>query len=120
MVIWMQEEGVLDALEQVCDSPLEEAAEVAADFLDALEGELSEQDGPVGIYRWMHISSPIPPLSGENVFLSSTKADDDDSGTTNMQVVGTMTPMGATNETCGMGRGRGRGATIPAWMANHK
>jgi hypothetical protein len=93
----MHEEELPDALERICDSPLEEAAEVAADLLDDYFYNDEQEDEPtnnppVG-FSWM------PPATAEN---SSAPVP--------------MLGMNVGNEPT-RGLGRGRGATLPAWMS---
>lgn len=86
--IVMQEEELPDALERVCDSPMEELAEVAADILDDFF-YIEHQNG-VGD------AESLP--SWTNGPTSS------------------ITPTFGIDMENGLGRGRGRGATMPAWM----
>ena len=103
----MQEEGLVDALEKVCDSPMEDASEVAADILDDCFYNEDQQDDlheqRPGNYSWMQISTEtanIPAFGGEP---SSTTE--------------TLIFNGSTDTTKGMGRGRG--ATLPSWMSRN-
>jgi hypothetical protein len=93
LIITMREEGLPDTLEHVCDSPLEEAAEVAAVILD--DFFLSEDD-------CFHPSE----------YTAWTVAPGTDEGTTSDNAL-----LLEGGDRPGMGRGRGRGATLPAWMA---
>eukprot|EP00535_Pseudo-nitzschia_heimii_P012613 CAMPEP_0197199966 /NCGR_PEP_ID=MMETSP1423-20130617/34155_1 /TAXON_ID=476441 /ORGANISM="Pseudo-nitzschia heimii, Strain UNC1101" /LENGTH=366 /DNA_ID=CAMNT_0042653839 /DNA_START=893 /DNA_END=1993 /DNA_ORIENTATION=+ len=89
----MQEEELPDALERVCDSGLEEAADVAAKTLDDyffIDDDHQNDMVDVGASpSWKNETS-----SFENVATVTT---------------------GSLGH--GRGRGRGRGMTIPAWMA---
>jgi hypothetical protein len=107
LVRLMQEEDIPDALERICDSPMEEASEIAADLLDdyfyghdddpnrkdSYEGGSSDQD-----FSWS--------ITGEG---STSPLDSTNFGS----------PF-STDPSIGMARGgmgRGRGATLPSWMS---
>ncbi|KAG7358881.1 hypothetical protein IV203_015470 [Nitzschia inconspicua] len=111
-VILMQEEHVPDALEHVCDSSLEEAAEVAANLLDEFFDENavneSPEDSTMDNYDWIQVSAPTA--------MAGIPFDRGDNGLD-------MPPTDALRETENnpvantLGCGRGRGATLPAWMS---
>jgi hypothetical protein len=88
----MQEEELPDALERICDSPIEEATNVAADLLDDffLDENHYDTNNAESFPAWTNgppsSTTPTFGLGGE-----STVAN-------------------------GLGRGRGRGATLPSWM----
>jgi hypothetical protein len=88
----MQEEELPDALERVCDSSMEEAADIAADIIDNYF--TNEQNS-------IEDSSPQDPVAEIDSFSSSTS--------TFAFGIGSETRLAD-------GAGRGRGATIPAWM----
>ena len=90
----LQEEELPDALERVCDSPMEGAANVAADILDDYfyNENLDDKEELESSPPWGNSSSQ--PASATFGFGIGAEA----------QVAN------------GAGRGRGRGATIPAWM----
>jgi hypothetical protein len=102
LLTMMQEEEVVDALEKVCDSPMEDAAELAADILDDYfynadqDDDHYDQQNP-GNYSWMQISEDAGHLPSFGVRPSATE-----------HVVSRESPSGM---------GRGRGATLPAWMS---
>jgi hypothetical protein len=90
--IVMQEEELPDALERVCDSPMEELSEVAANILD--DFFYDEHQNGVGnaesLPSWTNgPTSSITPTLGMDMENRDTNA---------------------------LGRGRGRCATMPAWM----
>ena len=90
----MQEEELPDALERVCDSSMEEAADIAADIIDNYF--TNEQN------------------SNEDSFPQDRVADNDSFfASTSTFAFGIGSESRLAN---GAGRGRGRGATIPAWM----
>ena len=92
LITIMEEEEVPDALERICDSPMEEAANVAADVLDDF------------FYDENHHG--IESVESSSVWTNGFPASIPASG------IGVASPVAS-----GPGRGRGRGATIPAWMA---
>jgi hypothetical protein len=88
----MQEEELPDALERVCDSPMEELAEVAADILDDFFYDEHQNDmgDAKSLPSWTNgPTSSITPTFGIDV---------------------------ENRDANGLGRGRGRGAMMPAWM----
>ena len=88
----MQEEGLPDALDRICDSPMHEAANVAAEILDDFFYDDGHYDTGATESFWTNgLPNSASPAFGAGV------------------------ENGAIN---GTGRGRGRGATIPAWMTN--
>ena len=86
----MQEEGIPDALDRVCDSQMYEAADVAAEILDDFFYNDDNYDMGATENSW---ASELPTFAAPSFGFGTDNA--------------------ATN---GMGRGRGRGATMPAWM----
>eukprot|EP00980_Cylindrotheca_fusiformis_P011428 scaffold2649_cov137-Cylindrotheca_fusiformis.AAC.3 len=87
--VYMEESNVQPALEHVCESPVEEASEVAADILDNFF-YVDDQDDE------MLLPQPT------NTTFS----------------FGLPDPAGATVP-AGRGMGRGRGATLPSWMSKN-
>jgi len=91
----MQEEELPDALERVCDSSMEEAADIAADIIDNYftnEQNSNEDSSPQD--RVAESSSGFSASPSTFAF-----------------------GIGSENRLSdGAGRGRGRGAMIPAWM----
>lgn len=118
-VIVMQGESVPDVLERVCDSPLEIAAEVAADLLDdffdedALEGRSGEDSIMNDNYSWMQLSAPA---GLENTFQPTPRVGFGGQGM-GIGSTGTATTEPNSSSVNGLGRGRGRGAILPAWMS---
>lgn len=89
----LQEEGVTDALERVCDHPMSGPADLAADILD----DYFHSDDDDAIDEPSASASPwTTEASTSTTFAFGLPTD-------------TQVPGGA-------GRGRGRGATMPAWM----
>mmetsp|Transcript_34494 Transcript_34494/g.83233 ORF Transcript_34494/g.83233 Transcript_34494/m.83233 type:complete len:629 (+) Transcript_34494:1-1887(+) len=106
----LEEEDAVHALEAICDSHVEDAADVAANLIDDFFAESYEDDGN-NDDQWnpgINVSYPTENAfanlgTGGNsfgVFPTSSVAAGDQSHATN-----------------GMGRGRGRGATLPSWMS---
>jgi hypothetical protein len=91
----MQEEELPDALERVCDSSIEEAADIAADIIDNYftNEQNSNED-----------SSPQDRVAESSSGFSASPS-------TFAFGIGSETRLSD-----GAGRGRGRGAMIPAWM----
>ena len=85
----MQEEEIPDALERICDSRLEAAANVAADILDDF------------FYIGFEHQNEMVDAGASPSWESEPSAFE----------------RAATRNDNRLGRGRGRGATIPAWMA---
>jgi len=88
----LQEEELPDALERVCDSPMEGAANVAADILDDYfyNENLGNREELESSPPWSR-GQPTSATFGFGIGAEPQVAN-------------------------GAGRGRGRGATIPAWM----
>lgn len=88
--VHMEEEDIASALELLCDSDIEEAAEVAADLLDDyfdVDDETNLDDVLIptnNVFAQPGLSFPDPSSQG------------------------------------GMGRGRGRGAVLPSWMTKNQ
>ncbi len=88
----MHEEGMPDALDRVCDSPMHHAADIAAEILDDYFCDDNNNDGMEEALEniWTNgLPDSAAPAFGVNA---------DNRAPT------------------GLGRGRGRGATMPAWM----
>eukprot|EP00536_Pseudo-nitzschia_multiseries_P010122 jgi/Psemu1/202442/e_gw1.299.6.1 len=88
----LQEEELPDALERVCDSAMESAADVAAGILDDYFYNEDHNNEEAESSPW---AITPPPSAGFNFGV-----------------------LGEAQVANGAGRGRGRGATIPAWMTN--
>ena len=86
--LWCEEEGIRDALEAICDSSMEEAAEVAANMLDDFFYNFDD-DEPLE----MEETTPSDGFFG-----------------------GTAGGVGQQPEQS-RGIGRGRGAVVPSWMS---
>jgi len=131
----MQEEELPDALECVCDSSMEEAANVAADVLDDYFYDEQQQkdngdpedaapsstrtttNGPSVSSRTTAFAFGIDPQTQVDAAPSwtttTTTNSPSASKTTNAFAFG-IDPQ--TKVVLGAGRGRGRSATMPAWM----
>ncbi len=88
----MQEEGLPDALDRICDSPMHHASEIAAEILDDY---------------FYNDNNAHDDMESSEIFWTTG------------QPVSTVPAFGMNAESraaSGMGRGRGRGAMMPAWM----
>jgi hypothetical protein len=104
----LEEEDAVHALEAVCDSHVEDAANVAADLIDDFFAELYEDEGNIDD-QWnggINLSYPT-----ENAFGNL-----DGGGGFGASPTSSVTTSDASSTTT-RGMGRGRGATLPSWMA---
>jgi hypothetical protein len=114
----LEEEDAVHALEAVCDSHIEDAANVAADLIDDFFAELHEDDDDDDDNNNQMNADVNFSYLTENVF------DNIDGGNAfgatlinpSSHVGNDVAPAAFSTDTNGMGRGRGRGATFPSWM----
>ena len=108
----LEEEDAVHALEAVCDSHVEDAADVAADLIDDFFAEMYENDDCNNDDQWnpgIDVSYPT-----ENAFANLG------TGGTSFGVFPATASFAAEDRpraANGMCRGRGRGATLPSWMS---